>query len=137
MIRRFCLRSLAAWLLAACIPLCQAQQTPMPLSPRAQKIQTKIEELASGASLTVILREGTEYHGALLSADQAGFILNEIDQKQQIVVHYEDVKKLRNGYSGMNHATGRHVDPVRSKVIVIAIAVGVLAILIAALAADK
>jgi hypothetical protein len=63
--------------------------------------------------------------------------LNEIDQKQQIVVHYEDVKKLRNGYGGMNHATGRHVDPVRSKVIVIAIAGGVVVILLAALATDK
>jgi hypothetical protein len=131
------MRSLAAWLLAVCIPLCQAQQTPVPMSPRAQKIQTKIEELATGASLTVILREGTEYHGALLSADHAGFILNEIDLKQQIIVHYEDVKKLRNGYGGMNHATGRHVDPVRSKVIVIAIAVGVVVILLAALATDK
>jgi hypothetical protein len=137
MFRTFCLRSLPAWLLAMCIPVCQAQQAAVPLSTRAQQIQTKILALPIGNSLTVILKDKTEYHGDLLSADNAGFVLNEVDIKQQKTIRYEDVKKLRNGYGGMNHATGRHVDPVRSKVVVMAIAGGLIVILLAALATDK
>jgi hypothetical protein len=137
MIRIFSLRSLAVCSLAVCIPVCQAQQVTEPLSTHAQKVQTKIDGVSAGAPLTVILQDKTEFHGNLLSSDHAGFALDEIDLKKQIHVRYEDVKKLRNGYGGMNHATGRHVDPVRSKVIVIAVVGGVIAVLIAALATDK
>ena len=134
---RFCLRFWAAWLLAICIPACQAQQAAVPLSPRAQRIQSRIQALPAGARLTAILKDKTEYHGGLLSADDTGFILDEVDLKRQIAVHYEDVKKLRSGYGGLNTVSGRHVDPVRSKIVVIAIAGTVAVVLLVALAHDK
>jgi hypothetical protein len=120
-----------------CIPVCQAQQTLAPLSAHARKIQTKIQAMPVGKRLTVILKDHTEYHGSLSASHDTGFTVQEVDLKQEIAVHYEDVKKLRNGYGGLNTVTERHVDPVRSKIIVIAIVGTVAVILLVALAHDK
>jgi hypothetical protein len=136
MIRTMCLRSLSAWLLVLFIPVCQAQQTTAPLSSHAQRIQTKVQALPAGARLTAILKDKTEYHGHLSSVDGAGFRLEEVDLKREIAVSYEDVKKLRNGYGGMNHAVGHHVDPVRSRIAMCAV-FGALILLVVLVARDK
>lgn len=126
-----------ASVVAVCIPMCQAQQSSGTLSVQAQKIQSKILAMPAGKHLTVIMKDGSEYCGALVSTSASGFVVAEVDLKKEIAVQYEDVKKVLNGYGGKNSVTGHRVHMVRARIVTLAIVGGITLILLVALATDK
>ena len=111
--------------------LCQSQQTNAPLSPLASKIRDRIRSLPAGAKVTLLMKGKPEYHGDLLEQPgERSFSLYEVDAKQALTIQYEDVKKVRLGYGGYNSVTGRHVDPARGRIAVIAV-LGSLVVIVA------
>jgi hypothetical protein len=76
------------------------------------------------------------YHGDLREAGDYSFSFYEVDEKRTRMVGYEDVKKVRRGYGGYNSVSGRHVDPLHSRVAVIAL-LGTLVAIVVAVALAK
>jgi hypothetical protein len=69
-------------------------------------------------------------------AGEQSFSLYEVDEKRTVTVSYEEVKKVRQGYGGYNSISGRHVDPVRSRIAMIVIG-GLLVAVVIAVAVAK
>ena len=107
-----------------------------PLSKHALAVRKKVESLSPAAPISVVLRDAPEEFGRFVSSDQDGFVFYDVDKKTNTTLRYSDVRKIKDGYGGYNALQRRHTD--RTKGIVIAVvAVGVLAGLIAAVAAAK
>jgi len=106
----------------------QGQQANLPLSPRAQKIRDKVRSLSAGAEVTLLMKGKPEYHGDLRELSERSFSLYEVDEKQTHTIQYEDVKKVRVGYGGYNSVAGRHLDPARSRIAVVAVLAGLVVI---------
>jgi hypothetical protein len=126
--RLLAVRRLAAVLCLISLPLCHAQQAPPPLSVQAAKIRAMVKGLGPGEQLSVLMKDGAEYHGSLVASGPESFSLSEADEKRTVEVHYEGVKKVRRGYGGYNSVTGRHVDPVRSRVVFIGVLVALVVV---------
>ena len=106
----------------------QGQQANLPLSPGAQKIHDEVRSLSVGAEVTLLMKGKPEYHGDLRESGERSFSLYEVDEKQTLTIQYEDVKKVRLGYGGYNSVAGRHVDPARSRIAVVAVLAGLVVI---------
>ena len=100
------------------------------LSPRAAAIRDKVAQLAPQAKISVIMQHGPEEFGKLQSIGSTSFDFYDVDSKSNITANYDDVKKVKRGYGGYNFVSRRHTDRDRG-IIVVAIAMGVLAALIA------
>jgi hypothetical protein len=87
-----------------------------------------VRSLSAGAEVTLLMKGKPEYHGDLRDSGERSFSLYEVDEKQTITIQYEDVKKVRLGYGGYNSVAGRHVDPARSRIVVIAVVAGLVVI---------
>jgi hypothetical protein len=80
--------------------------------------------------------DAAEEFGRFISNDQDGFTLFDNDQKSNVTLRYEEVRRIKDGYGDKNHAVQRHVDR-RKRLIIVAVVVGGLALLIGAAAAAK
>jgi small nuclear ribonucleoprotein (snRNP)-like protein len=119
------------------IPTAQAQQGPVSLSAKAEKIRHRVTALSLGSPITVIMKNKAEYHGSLGAVRDAEFVVNEMDENRPLTVRYEDVNKLRNGYGGYNSVSGRHVNPFRSKVAAAVVLGGIVALVLVLVSLDK
>lgn len=102
----------------------------MGLSPAAEKVRDRIRALAPGREVTLLMKGHPEYHGDLRDAAEASFTIYEVDEKRVVSIAYDDVKKVRMGY-GRKSITGRRVDPVRSRIAMVALLAGLVAIVVA------
>ena len=100
------------------------------------KIRDKIKALAPGDKVTIVRKDKPSYHGDLRKVDDRSFSVYEVDEKQIVTVQYEEVRKVRHGYGGYNSISGRHVDPLHSRIAVIALA-GSLVVIVLAVALAK
>jgi hypothetical protein len=88
-----------------------ASQAPRSKSSEAEKIRQKVEEYGIGHRVTVVLRNGNEYYGALGEAGPDTFEISEVDLNQKITVSYNDVKKVRSGFGNPNKYNGKRWHP--------------------------
>jgi len=116
--------------------LCIGQQAGGTLSPAAQKIRQKLLAFPPGGKVTLIMKDRPAYHGDMVFAGDRSLSLYEVDEKRTVNVSYEDVKKVRRGYGGYNTISGRHVDPLRNRIAIIALGAALVAIVVA-VAASK
>lgn len=112
-----------------------AQQTQS-LSKSGLAAKQKIENLAPQAHITVVRAGASNEYGDFLSHDQETFTFYDVDQKQNVTVRYDDVKKIKKGYGGYNPFIRKHTDPTKRVVYVLVFA-GVLAAVVVAAAAAK
>jgi hypothetical protein len=134
---RLTFSTLIAILLIVAIPLAQAQQVPVSLSAKAEKIRHRVMALSLGSPITVIMKNKAEYHGSLGTVRDTEFVVNEVDENRPVTVRYEDVNKLRKDYGGYNSVSGRHVDPFRSKVTAALVLGGLVALVLVLVSLDK
>jgi hypothetical protein len=129
-------------LLAFCLTLLQAhagvamQGNPAALSPETAKIRDQVNDLPVGGKLTVRKIDGTEYHGNLQAIDGATFSIREVDLKQIVTLRYDEVARVSKNYGGKGIG-GRRVNPRRSLIIGLIVVGGLIALAVAAVAADK
>lgn len=110
------------------------QAVPLPKSVIA--VKQKAESLAPQAHITVVRVGSPEEFGNFISYGQESFTFYDVDQKQNVTLKYEDVKKIKDGYGGYNSARGKHTD--RSKrLVIVLVTVGVIGAVIGAAAAAK
>ena len=110
------LTALALALTAPATLLAQTQPAPSGNTARAkpsesEKVKEKVNALGIGHRVTVVLRNGNEYYGALGESGDDGFELSEVDLNQKITIAYSDVKKVRNGFGNPNKFNGKRWHP--------------------------
>src|SRR5258708_24200316 len=114
-----------------CASVAQGQQGGATLSASAIKIRYRIRSLARGEEVTILMKGRPSYHGDLREAGDRSFSVYEVDEKQSVTIQYEDVKKVSPGYRGYNSVTSRHVNPLHSRIAIVALAGALVAIVVA------
>ncbi len=122
-------------LVLASIADVHAQQTA-PLSKREIAVRHKAEHLKPGAHISVIRLHEPEEFGNFVSSEQQSFTFYDVDQKANVVLHYADVKKIKDGYGGYNSIHHRHVDPTK-RLIGVIVGAGIIIGLIVAVAVSQ
>ena len=94
----------------------QTQPAPSGKTARAKpseskKVKEKVEAFGIGHRVTVVLRNGNEYYGALGESGADSFELSEIDLNQKVTIAYGDVKKVRSGFGNPNKFNGKRWHP--------------------------
>ena len=120
-VRRIVFNALAILLVNNCVLLGIGQAVP--LSTKAEAVKRKADTLRPHDHISVIPLRSREEYGEFMSDDANGFTFFDIDLKQDVVLRYEDVKKIKNGYGGYNTVTGRHTDHTRGVFFVVLFAV--------------
>ena len=110
------LTALALALTAPATLLAQTQPAPSGNTARAkpsesEKVKEKVKDFGIGHRVTVVLRNGNEYYGALGESGDDAFELSEVDLNQKITIAYSDVKKVRNGFGNPNKFNGKRWHP--------------------------
>lgn len=108
----------------------QTKPASMSKPSAADKIKRHVETLGRGSRVTVVLRNGNEYYGAIGDATEDSFELLEIDLNQKITIAYSDVSKVRSGFGNPNPYNGKRWRPAWH-IAGIAIAVGLTVVLFA------
>jgi hypothetical protein len=124
-------RRLVPWVLACVMAANSAgAQQPPSLSRTAAKVKAKVERLTPQDHISVIPLQGEEEFGSFLSDDPQQFTFYDIDQKRNVSLRYEDVRKVKDGYGGYNPLARKHTDHTRAVVVgvVFAVVLGTLTI---------
>lgn len=111
----------------------QGQQN-IALSKRASAVREKARQLSPDAHISVLPLNAREAYGRFISSDNEEFTFYDIDEKANVILKYEAVKKIKNGYGGYNHAVHRHTDRRQGLIIGLAVAGGLAALIGAAAA---
>jgi hypothetical protein len=95
-------------------------------------MKRNILKLGIGHQVTVVFKDGLEYHGAITEIGEENFKLAEVDLKQVFAVRYDEIKKLYRDYSHKDPLFGRN--PRRNTIIFVSImtflTVGIVAALV-------
>lgn len=89
----------------------QAQGTPSPADPAADKVKRGVEKTGVAQKITVFLKIGDALHGTVTRIDRDEFAIAEVDLQRIFTIQYKDVKRIRSGYGGINLFTGKRVSP--------------------------
>jgi len=130
------LSKILASLLVLTMACTTSAQQASPLSPRAAAVKQKADTLAPDAKISVITLHGEEEFGTFVSNNQEGLTFYDVDNKTVVTLKYIEVKKLKDGYGGYNSIRQRHTDRTKGRIVAVALA-GVLAALIIAVATAK
>jgi len=138
MYRRCSALTLALSLVLSCAPLCsdaraqaqstdnaktqvqtgakqnaQAGQKPTPTDKQVEKVKRTVSKVGVAQKITIFLKNGDSLHGTVAQIGEDSFQVSEVDFRQTLTVRYDDVKKVRSGYGGINLLTGRRTSPPR------------------------
>lgn len=76
----------------------QPQPTPQGTATQTDKIFTKVTKIGTRADVTVKLINGKTYHGFINRIDDQEFEVSEVDLKTNVVIRYDEVRKVESGY---------------------------------------
>ena len=113
-----------------------AQTSPPFLDKDAARIRQKIEDLGIGHRLTVKMKNGDYYHGAISKTEPASFEIAEVDLGQVVKFQYAEIKSLYGSY-GEKNLFGKRPNPKTSSFVALGALVGVLLVPIIIVATAK
>lgn len=93
MTNRLFRRLISFWVLVSLIVA-----TSSPVAAQVEKIKSKIEKIGVRGDLTVKLTVGKTYHGFINRIGADDFEIVEIDLKTNLVIRYDSVRKVEDGY---------------------------------------
>jgi hypothetical protein len=86
-----------------------SQASPAPTDKRIEKIKRTVRKIGIGSKITAYLNNGDELHGDVTYIGPESFQVAEVDLHQSFMLQYKNVKKVRDGYQGINLFTGKRV----------------------------
>lgn len=89
------------------------RQQPSPSEKQVEKVMHAVFNVGVGQQLTVFLKNGDTLHGTLAEIREDDFQIAEVDRRQTLTVRYDEVKKIRKGFGGINLFTGHRTHPSR------------------------
>jgi hypothetical protein len=112
-------------------PIPKQQPQPAVSTPKSikelEKTRRGIQKIGIGSAATLYLKNGDELHGTISQYDLDTVHIAEVDRRQNIVVNYTDIRKIRSGLGNINLFTGQRVT--RPRNLRIAAMIGVAAML--------
>ena len=87
------------------------KRQPAPSEKQIEKVMHDVFNVGVGQRITVYLKNGDTLHGTLAQIREETFEVSEVDMRQTLTVRYDEVKKVRAGYGGVNLFTGRRTNP--------------------------
>jgi hypothetical protein len=86
-----------------------SQPATAPADKRIEKIRRTVRKIGIGSKITAYLNNGDELHGTVSMVDTESFQVAEVDLHQLFTLQYKNVKKIREGFDGINVFTGKRV----------------------------
>jgi len=83
---------------------------PQSVDPQVEKIKSDVGKLGVLQKITVVLKDGNENYGTISSIGQDRFSINDVDLQREIVIGYDEVKKVRKNY-GRRGFLGKRPNP--------------------------
>ncbi len=131
-IRTLTLRSLC-WFEALYLSLANLAAQPA----RAEKVRQAVEKIGTLGQITVYMPDGREFYGTVTRTSATAFSVNEVDQRREITLRYDEVKKVRGGYgTGGRTITRKRVHPRTKLIVTLAVVGGLLLLVFVAVASD-
>ena len=115
------------------------KRQPAPPEKQIEKVMHDVFNVGVGQGMTVFLRNGDTLHGTLADIRQDDFQIAEVDRRQNFTVRYDEVKKVRKGFGGINLFTGKRTHPSRGTRLAVfsAVLAGVILLPIIVVASSK
>jgi hypothetical protein len=99
-------------------------------APPSEKIRHTVQKIGVAGEITVVLKSGDEYYGAVTQIEADSFELAEVDRQQKITVRYDEVKKVSRGYGRKKNIHGQRIPPRTSRIVAIAVLGGLFGLLL-------
>lgn len=77
------------------------------LDAQSQKIKDKVEKIGLGSNITVVVKGGGKFHGAVANIGDESILVDEVDQKVRVEIKYSEIKKVADGYGPIALGGGR------------------------------
>jgi hypothetical protein len=106
-------------------------------APPSEKIKQTIQKIGVAGEITVVLKGGDEYYGAVTQIEADSFELAEVDRQQKIRVRYDEVKKVSQGYGRKKNLYGKRIPPRTSRIVAVAILGGLFGLVLFAAKGTK
>jgi hypothetical protein len=104
---------------------------------QGEKVHAQVGKIGALGNITVYMPSGEQYYGTIRRIEAAAFTIDEVDQRREITLRYDEVKKVRNGY-GTGHAiNGKRIHPHTRLIVACAVIGGLLFITMIALVSDR
>lgn len=105
-------------------------QTPPPfLDKDAARIRAQVEDLGVGHKITVKLKNGDYYHGAVSKIESDSFEIAEVDLAQVVKFPYAEIKNLYGNY-GQKNVFGKRPNPKTGAIVAVGILGGLFAFIL-------
>ena len=88
---------LSVLLILPVFPQVRAQQ-PQGSTAQIDKMAAKIMKIGTRTNVTVKLNNGKTLHGFINRIEDQEFEISEVDLKTNLVIRYDEVKKVESGY---------------------------------------
>jgi hypothetical protein len=117
----------------------QAGQKPTPTDKQVEKVKRTVSKVGVAQKITIFLKNGDTLHGTVAQIGEDSFQISEVDMRQTMTVSFNEVKKAREGFGGINLFTGKRTSHSRGTRIAVAAAAfaGVLLLPIILVASSK
>jgi hypothetical protein len=97
----------------------QAARKPSPADKQVEKVRRTVRKVGVAQRVTIFLKNGDTMHGTLAQVGEDDFQISEVDRRQTFTIRYDEVKKVREGFGGINLITGQRTSPRRGERIAI------------------
>ena len=101
------------------------------------KIRQQISKIGVQGHITVYMTNGQEFYGSVSRIGADDFSVDEVDQRREVTLRYNDVKKVRGGYGTGRAINGKRIHPTKRLWVMVAVVGGLLTLVFVAVASDK
>jgi hypothetical protein len=77
--------------------------------PQAAKIRQQVGKIGVLGNITVSIANGPEYYGSIGRIGADDFSINEVDEHREIMIRYNEVRKVREGYGTTRNIRGQRI----------------------------
>ena len=104
---------------------------------QTDKIRQQISKIGIQGNITVYVSNGQEFYGSVSRIGTDDFSVDEVDQRREVRLRYDDVKKVRGGYGTGRAINGKRIHPKKRLWVMVAVVGGLLTLVFVAVASDK
>jgi hypothetical protein len=123
-------RTTIALLAILVLTMTTVAQTPPPfLDKNAAHIRAQVEDLGVGHRITVKMKNGDYYHGAVSKIGSDSFEIAEVDLAQVVKFQYAEIKSLYGNY-GQKNVFGKRPNPKTGAIVAAGVLGGLFAVIL-------
>ena len=106
-------------------------------TPPADRIRQDVGKIGVLGEITVYVKDGREFYGSVGRIGPDDFTVADVDQKRDVTLRFDEVRKIAKGYGRGHTITGRRIPPKRKLITTLIVVGGLLTLVIVAVATDR